>query len=440
MTIGEHVSGTITFYDGTAAITLSDANVISASTKRQCCADGAFEMGGVYAATLSMVCRLPGVTSFALRGAKVALYSQYDTESSPEPMGVFWITNARRKGEIFTISGQDGIGWTDTSCYNDSTASIIDGCGGLLTNTAPTIEAWLGTTASFVGGTGSAILYLVNILIARSTGIQNMLTWEDYNESANNNEPYCGKWVYVHYPDNTWERTTYPQNFPLYRSNGLSTNDCPRDFMRYLAQLTGGFITTKRNGALTLRMFRMPEFGTAVVSESEMEMDSEIADYRLVLQRVNVRSEIDDAATEEMDIQRTPEYDHVVNIRYLVESNPFLDGFVERWIHGEQTVPNVWTIAHNLYYSFHYYNNDMMQVRPFRAKVHKAYRFELGQKIQLTQGGQTYTSLLTSIGWTFRGGYTIACGGEDSRVMADCIRATKADKALRELRSRFKAL
>ncbi len=69
MTVEEHIAGEVQLYDFTqmawvTAAVLSDANVPSASIKRQCCADGAFEIGGVYSAALSMVCRLPGLSRF----------------------------------------------------------------------------------------------------------------------------------------------------------------------------------------------------------------------------------------------------------------------------------------------------------------------------------------------------------------------------------------
>ncbi len=39
--------------------TLTESSVISAGGKRQCCADGTFEIGGVYAATFSMQAKIP---------------------------------------------------------------------------------------------------------------------------------------------------------------------------------------------------------------------------------------------------------------------------------------------------------------------------------------------------------------------------------------------
>ena len=76
-------------------------------------------------------------------------------------------------------------------------------------------------------------------------------------------------------------------------------------------------------------------------------------------------------------------------------------------------------------------------VRPFSCTVHSTKRFQLGQKIKLSYRdfhettAKSYDSIITAIEWTFRGGTKLSCGGEDSRVMADCTvlpRATKSAK------------
>ena len=60
------------------ATTLTESSIISASSKRQCCADGTFEIGGVYAATFSMQAKIPGMTTFQVRGAKLKVFSKYN--------------------------------------------------------------------------------------------------------------------------------------------------------------------------------------------------------------------------------------------------------------------------------------------------------------------------------------------------------------------------
>lgn len=67
--------------------TLTESSVISAGGKRQCCADGTFEIGGVYAATFSMQAKIPGMTTFQVRGAKLRVRSKYGTESAWHILG-----------------------------------------------------------------------------------------------------------------------------------------------------------------------------------------------------------------------------------------------------------------------------------------------------------------------------------------------------------------
>ena len=89
--------------------TLTESSIISAGGKRQCCADGTFEIGGVYAATFSMQAKIPGMTTFQVRGAKLRVRSKYGTESAWYNMGTFWVTDATRVGEIFSVNAQDAV-------------------------------------------------------------------------------------------------------------------------------------------------------------------------------------------------------------------------------------------------------------------------------------------------------------------------------------------
>lgn len=441
MYLTEHISGTVSRYDyeaqrWTDVVILSDSNVISASTVRQCCPDGAFAIGGVFAGTLSLVCRLPGMGLFQVRGARITLFSQYNGEASPQQIGVFWVTNASRVGDIFTLDAQDAVGWTDTSSYNASGSSVTGGIGKYLVDLgcSQTSEAWMKTVTAKVVD-----------LVECQTGIPNMLTWKDYDLAANDNERYCNQMIWARDDEHIYE-TIYPAMFACYPGSGASDSDCPRDFYIWLATLAGGFVHALPTGELTLGQFAQPEFGTAVIHTNEIELDTcDIADYTLQLLRVTVQSQLDATRGASMEIYTSPDYAHRVTMRYQIADDPFLDGFVEWYIYHEQTVPSVWTIAHSLWRSFTEYGGGVV-VRPFRCTVHKAARYHLGQKIEIHWRGRgetsetVYQSTITGIRWTFRGGTALSCGGEDSRVMADAVRASKGDKALQEARNRCNAL
>lgn len=473
MTIDEHVAGVVQIYDYTnhdwADIAeLSDANVISCKTKRQCCADGAFEIGGCYAATLSLVCRLPGITRYQIRGCRIILRRWYEGENytaSTAPVeGVFWVTDAKKVAEIFTISGQDAMGWADTSSYNhtaseDGLSAGIFGFGEFLSqlySVGATLEWWMEKSVE-----------LANILAMRQMGLRSdLLVWQNYDKNANNGIGYCNQYMWT---DHDVEDTTQAANFWIYTADGVYKDDNPRSFLRWLAQAAGGFITVTKNGYLTLRQFVQPSLGDAVVHMSDMELDGcEVADYRLQL--YNTAVVYDDLDAAAIAGGSAPSSNGLTPYRIYVEGNPFMNGFCgyksERSAHYLSTV---YGLAMSMY---HYGADRNCIARPFKVKVHTTERYELGQRIRFpdwhdlgessgqkvyrdtsgkvykTSSGAVYRlkghdplySVITGVEWTFRGGTVLSCGGEDARVMSDCIKESKADKAIRELRSRFKVL
>lgn len=448
--------------------TVCPVNVVSASTKRQCCADGAFEIGGAYAGTLSMVARLPGVTRNMLRAARIRLQSKYDTETAWEPVGTFWVVDARRQGEFFTISGQDGLGWADTSAYNQFSDDIAGKLAFLIGHNG---AYWsLNSMASnTVGQYVEGVTSVVNLLAATQTGIavtssnaDSLLPWRNWDETVNGD--YCNQYTWRKLEDGSeWVKTDNPAYFTVYNDDeesGTSLTDCPRDYYRWIAQLAGGFITVGRDGYATLRQFWMKglnpypsnDSSVAYITTEDIEMDSaEVADYVLSVCKVLT---VPEAVYYEDGVKKQSGYWQVyydmsqfdyanrVPIRITVESNPILDGFCKRW-----KSPEAGSIAHGLWAAFHPSPTDITkEIRPFRATVHKAERYELGQKIRLhwRELGETtekaYYSVITSVEWKFRGGHVLACAGEDTRVMADCVRMTKADKAVKELRNRMKTM
>ena len=444
MTIGEHVAGVVQVYDYTnhdwADIAeLSDANVISCKTKRLCCATGAFEIGGVYAATLSMVCRLPGISRYQIRGCRIILRRWYDGENytaSTAPLeGIFWVTDAQKKAEIFTLSGQDAMGWADTSSYNhtsaeDGLSAGVWGFGEFLSqlySDGPVLQAWM-----------SRCVQLANILARRQMGmLVDLLTWQDYDKTQNGGIEYCNNYIWT---DHNVEDTTQNACFFLYQDDGVFKDDNPRSFLRWLAQAAGGFITVTKDGYLTLRQFVQPSLGDATINMADMELDGcEVADYRLQLYSTTVVYDDFDPPWAAGDV---PNANGLSPYRIYVEGNPFMNGFQKR-TENEWLSP-VWGLAMSMY---HYGDNRHCIARPFKVRVHKAERYELGQRIHFPDwhdleetGTHDLYSVITGAEWTFRGGTVLSCGGEDTRVMADCIRASKADKAIREMRSRFKAL
>ena len=437
MNIEEHISGEILLYDydtGTwqQIAAFDDSNVESASTKRQCCADGAFEIGGVYGATLSLKVRLTGVTRNQLRSSKIVLRSRYAQEPEWEPVGEFWVTKVRGSGELFTITAEDGMLWTDS----ETAESVIS---TTLCNMSDT------TLESLIGASG--LTRITGVLLPTVTaGMQNVLRWSPYDAQANGN--YCNEYLCSQNAEtHAWEPTSQPALVKPYAGSSVAKSTRPRDFYRWAAELAGGFVTVRRDGLLCLRQFGMEELGAVEISTADIEADSaDISDFQLWLQEISLVPEVTgvDPVTFGMadaGLSYDFDYRNHATLRYKVQSNPFLDGLCDRWITQEHVLSDAKPFAAALWRSF--FNagrsgDQTLQIRPFRATVHKPVRFELGQKIILyyrdlhETAETTYQSTATSVSWTFKGGHAIACGGENARVAGGRM-ITKSDRVSREL-------
>ena len=431
--------------------TLTESSIISAGGKRQCCADGTFEIGGVYAATFSMQAKIPGMTTFQVRGAKLRVRSKYGTESAWYNMGTFWVTDATRVGEIFSVNAQDAVGWLDTSSYNDTAETAVKTVGKVLAdkwqNIGIGIDQWDENGTEY-GGWLQYLTDCTNTFIQSQTGVKEMLHWKAYDKARRETYGrYCNDRIYAKV-NGKWSQTIYPAKFYLSAENSNSDSDCPRDFYRYLAELAFGFVYARpEDGALELGQFGNGYHGSVSIGMSEIEYDScEVADYEIHMLRTDARVELEDEKSTWAWVRHSsPDYSTSSFQRFLIESNPFLDGFAKDFVfssgYGLSTIPHSMWLAR--------YSSDtgnQYAVRPFSCTVHSTKRFQLGQKIKLSYRdfhettAKSYDSIITAIEWIFRGGTKLSCGGEDSRVMADCIRSSKGDKVRKEARNRCRAL
>lgn len=421
---------------------LGDDMIISAGIRKQCCPDGAIAIGGVYAALLNITCRMPGMTYFQVRSARLKMKHKYAGEQNFEQLGVFYVTDCKRlAGDLFQISAQDAVGWTDTSANNATSENNGTKFG---------IGAYMKKEQDDYGivqlhTSMSRLTAITNSFIFARSGISNLLAWDDY--SVSNNHGY----YYANQITNAYTEET-PNNayFPLYVKDGDLNNlegsarsDLPRDYFRLLAELACGFVYAKENGHLTLGQFGQPEFGydngttdtTQVINKNETEYDSsEIADYDINILRAEATAECHKGWSSYSVFNNNPGYKDHAYIRYAIVNNPFLNGWYAAWDDGPRPV------AEGIWFPLSKYGGGYT-IRPFHATVHKPVRFHLGQRIKFV-GFDTndLLSIVTSIQWNFRGGWKIACGGEDGRSMLDCIRATKGDRVARDLRNSITAL
>lgn len=416
MTIFERIQAVLTFRNGTE-IELSEHEIISASIKRQCCSDGKFEIGGVYAASLSMKCRVSGTNSFRIRGAKLVVSTKFEgVEEDFQPMGTFWITNAQRTGEIYSLTAVDNVGWLDTNNYTDSQANALENFIEYFRALHPTdgkMVAWFHWLTDSM-----------NSMISRMTGFSAFLGWKDYDIETN------GRFCNQYYTDDSHPDGVEIKYY-IEVSGHSGSPDTPREIYKRFAEITGGFIYACEDGRLTLGQFGQKEFGTAEISASEIELDSfEPADFRVVIAQVGADSKI--AQGDAVGTESSPNPDDVFYY-FTVDNNIFLDGFAQLYInsageHADFHVNTLKPIASGIF-NYLYWFHDF-EIRPFRCKVHKPERFHLGQRIRISDGTQNFESVITSVQWTFRGGTWLSCGGEDFRTLSGCSRYSKADKAL----------
>lgn len=435
--IEESIAGNILIYDYQSEqweeiAELSGSNVEAASTKRQCCADGSFEIGGVYGATLSLSVRLTGITRNQLRSSKIVLRSKYADETQWEPVGEFYVTRVRASGDIYSISAEDGMLWTDADAgesliakkLNEYSDRPID---GLLDN--------------------HHLTHITGLVLPDATsGMKNVLCWAAYNVLANGN--YCNAYLCSQNAEtHVWSPTSQAALVKPYTESSMSKSGCPRDFYRWAAELAGGFVTIRRDGKMCLRQFGMEELGTAEVFTQDIEWGSaDISDFQLWLQSVSLVPEVQGVSPVSFGMADAGaiydfDYKNHAALKYKIESNPLLDGLCARWITQKHVLSDAKPFAAALWRSF--FNagkteDQVIQIRPFRATVHKPARFELGQKIILHYRDMheteetAYQSTITSVEWTFRGGHKIACGGENARVAGGRM-ITKSDRISREL-------
>lgn len=461
MTIFERIQAVLTFRNGTI-VNLDESSIISASIKRQCCSDSKFEIGGVYAASLSMKCRVSGTNSFRIRGAKIVVSTKFEgIEQDFQPLGTFWITDAPKTGEIYSITAVDNVGWLDMDNY--TTASTTG-------DQSDTESVWENFTEYFRNAMGSdnineihslfgKMTPRVNSLINRMTGLQNVLNWGHYVEGSEDEttHEWVGNALYCNHKDLSNNLNYYS----LFSESDKYFSGTPMDLYKKLAEIAGGFVYARpEDGWLTMGQFGQKEFyskdglvseGTIEVFPEHIEQDSfEFADFSLLAFQVSARNNYREKNDSGYDIDSRWYYPggwsafpFVTSVPYVVtiENNSFIDGYVDlHIIHPDSprhSKDNLCEICKTMYS----YLNDTQNrpLVPFRCKVHKPERYQLGQRIQFYDENDAVVcdSVITSIQWTFRGGTWLSCAGKDERVLSGCARLSKADKSIRAVNANY---
>lgn len=461
MTIQENIKAVLTFRNGTE-LELFEDSIISASVKQQCCSDGKFEIGGVYAAQLSIKCKVPGTNSFRIRGAKIQVFSKYSTEQNFISRGIFWITSASKTGEIYSITAVDNIGWLDMDNYTTDEAS-----GGQ----SEQVSVWENFTKYFreilinkyhadYFQLHELLNYMtieVSPLAERMTGLQDVLQWGHYVEGHEDGttHEWIGNALYCNHKDLSNNLNYYS----LFEESDKYFSGSPMDLYQMLAKIAGGFIYARpEDGWLTMGQFGQKEFyskdglvsdGIIEIFPEHMEQGSfEYADFSLLAFQVSARNNYSKKNELGYPVDSRwyypggwSEFPFAASVPYVItiENNSFIDGYV--YIHimsyDYHHKDNLCEICKTMYS----YLNDTLErpVVPFQCKVHKPERYHLGQRIDFYNGNAEIIckSVITSIQWTFRGGYLLSCSGKDERVLSGCARFSKADKTIHSINTRY---
>ena len=458
MNIEEHISGEIQFYNSSTEQwetyvngVLSDANVISCSTKNQCCENNKFTIGGVFSGSLQLVCKLPGFSRFHLLNARIKIRSWYGNNAqTAKGRGVFWAIQVTKNKDIFTIRGMDAMGWTDVLSpeVGDNVPYFTERI---------TVDGSIGAT---LGSWFLLFFEPMNDILEARTGIPDLLEYELYDPDDN-----CGIWHSNFYTsDVLWTETSTISYFGLERGDDGYKTEKPRDVLRWIAEGIGGFITVDGDGKFQMRQFCQPSLGIAEIYDAETEADSiEIADYYIYPKSVYFKYKYTDGMVVTDSFRTVDPYDEpeFSGFELRVELNAVLDGaFV-----------GFGSVVNELFYSFARYedidviNGENVLVPsveqshiakykaypvPFRCTVHKPAFFELGQTVVFPDHENTFDnyrygyaahvpyirSVITEMEWTFRGGTKLACGEGESLSMMTLAVESKADSVRREVRAR----
>lgn len=471
MTIEEHVSGEIQFYNHNTNQwetyvngILSDSNVLSCSTKNQCCENNKFSIGGVFSGSLQLVCKLPGFSRFQLMNARIKIRSWYGSNpQNAKGRGVFWAMQVTRVKDIFTIRGMDAMSWTDVLSpeVSDSDPPQLHFMERI---TIPGSGSTLGTW--FLN-----FFAPMNEILEYRTGIPDMLDYEIYEKEDNCDIAHANFYIST----GMWTETSEISYFEIDKGDDNYKTEKPRDVLRWIAEGIGGFITVDGDGVFQMRQFCQPSLGIAEIHDAETEADSlEISDYYIYPKSIyfkykytDYEGELISGSFRTVDPYEEPNFS---GFELRVDLNAVLNGFMLPQIQLESIYSSV---VNGIFYAFARYedvdviNGENVLVPsggdqtlhtakykaypvPFRCKVHKPAFFELGQTVVFPDHPNPFDnyrygtvehvpyirSVITEIEWTFRGGTALACGEGESLSMMSLALESKADSVRREVRNR----
>ncbi len=364
MVIYEKAMAYITLADGNAFI-VDENSILDANISNQCIPSSGFAFGGVCSATLSMTFISNLTNRYQLIGATI-IFAIYK-QGTYQQVGVFNVTSANRWKDKFTISANDNMIFLDKSVYSTDEN-----------------------------------MHKINVITQNLQGNIDIYTALNIIVSTANQELAQTREKIVLLPGGDLCTTVFQD----------ITTDCPRDWLSWGAEFLCGFATANASGQIEIKQFEM--YPTSIITQNMIQTETtDIADFTMAL--VGARMEVWDTT---MGAVWYPNLENQPNSIFLdVSENWLIQG--KHYIYGNamDILNNMATTVANISY------------RPFSATVHSDILYYLGQCIQIYDyDGNCYNSIITSWQWSLKGGQTIKCDGEDTRLLSDTKRRNQVKR------------
>ncbi|MDE5753230.1 MAG: hypothetical protein K2H89_01595 [Oscillospiraceae bacterium] len=421
-------------------ITIPEEDIIqnSLTVTSQCVNGNVFAFGCVSPAQLSVKFRLKNqnIGRYDVYGAAIILYSWFG-EHPPEntsKRGVFNVTVATKKDDIFTISAVDNICLLDTEAFTYSGNAVYQQLEKL--SEEGKISFW-----NAIDALGEIVMKLATPdFWGKTLGFyaRNL----DCKDIPNSFEYFGG---YGASPD---ENGNYPQH--TIRQIRLLPDEQPnniRDYVAWLAEYMGGFVQADQNGGILFCPFENPWicpkypwiYGTEtpkILDYSEFEQNTlEIAGFRIFLNSARFFTEdrTYNYYTVYDDPCFNPEHpENLINTEIVIENNPFIE-YIYNTRFSSSEDGNMKPIMESLCLYQRY-----IQIRPFSGTYHGNEYLHPGQYIKITdKDGMSYGTTITNITWKFRGGQQIKCIGEDTRTLSQARKRSQATRMGERLKTQI---
>lgn len=399
MVIEEHAKLEITLPDGRFfEISKDDIIQNSLSVTSQCVNGNTFGFGCVSPAQLSAKIRIKSqeISRYDVYGAEIILYSWFG-ENPPEDngkRGVFNVTSVTKNHDIFTISASDNVCWLDGSAFEDNG----NGMGNAVYNRL---------------GQGGKLWRAMNLLA--------IIIEDFWREEMFNITPSDEKMI----PNASEDFDAYDiknnEDIRLLLLSSDEQSDNIRDYVSWLAEYMGGFVTADKDGKIHFCLFEDQRYypKPEILDYSEFQQDSlEIAGFRICLYSAKVITEDKTwcACNYGEHIEKS-----IIDIETVIQNNPFIKCIYNYHMSVDGKI-DFSPIVDALY---HYQSN--IQIRPFSGIYHGNQYLHLGQYIKIRDEKVIeHETTITNITWKFRGGQQIKCVGEDSGTLSQAHKRTQA--------------